>query len=213
MNESLYGTKRKTDRFGNLLRRDNIDQFAASYDAVEVNKNIAQDLLDYVMDGREGKSFRFYGKTNGVENTLVVKKISQMDRMIFVTKAGTEVELVPGGSGLQIVNKRTRRVILDKGNDLIIETLLSFSEFLFEGAYTTELTDDVLVVIKNKNGGFAKRHDGVQLEDIVIALRKKYPTTPRDQMTRKIDDALDFWSGSGEIMQDINGYWKPAYAI
>jgi len=50
-----------------------------------------------------------------------VKKIMKMGDVVFMVGT-TEVELYAAGSGLQVLNKKTRRTLLDAGNDMIWES-------------------------------------------------------------------------------------------
>jgi len=50
-----------------------------------------------------------------------VKKVMKMGDAVLMV-GSTEVELYAAGSGLQVLNKKTRKAVLDAGNDMIWES-------------------------------------------------------------------------------------------
>jgi hypothetical protein len=123
---ALKSKPRKTDAAGNLLKTaKQQDKTAAGWQKTQqtVQQNIAtaQDLIDTVEIKPVGTTFEIYGKKGGKEATIKVKKVMKMGDVVFMVGT-TEVELYAAGTGLQVLNKKTRRALLDAGNDMIWES-------------------------------------------------------------------------------------------
>jgi hypothetical protein len=123
---ALKSKPRKTDAAGNLLRTaKQQDKTAAGWQKTQqtVQQNIAtaQDLIDTAEIKPVGTTFEIYGKKGGKEATIKVKKVMKMGDVVFMVGT-TEVELYAAGTGLQVLNKKTRRALLDAGNDMIWES-------------------------------------------------------------------------------------------
>lgn len=113
---------RKTDRFGNLVAARPTTADAKKTDAsITSNLTTAADLIDLVGRKPVGTTFEIYGKKDGKEVSKKVKKVMKFGAVVFMIGT-TEVQLVPSGTGLQVVNAQTRRIILDRGNDMIWES-------------------------------------------------------------------------------------------
>jgi hypothetical protein len=69
----------------------------------------------------KGTTFEIYGKKSGKEATIKVKKTMKMGEVAFMV-GNTEVELYAAGNGLQVLDKKTRRILLDAGYDMIWES-------------------------------------------------------------------------------------------
>jgi hypothetical protein len=115
--------QRKTDKYGNLIPSiaSQVTRDASVKNTVAKNQATAQDLIDTVDEKPVGTTFEIYGKKGGKEATIKVKKIMKMGDVVFMVGT-TEVELYAAGSGLQVLNKKTRRTLLDAGNDMIWES-------------------------------------------------------------------------------------------
>lgn len=88
---------------------------------VERNEKTAADLLATIEKKPEGTTFEIYGKRNGQEVSVKVKKVRKMGDVVYMI--GTSpVELRVAGTGLQIINTKTKRMMLDRGADLIWES-------------------------------------------------------------------------------------------
>lgn len=88
---------------------------------VERNEKTAADLLATIEKKPEGTTFEIYGKRNGQEVSVKVKKVRKMGDVVYMI--GTSpVELRVAGTGLQIINIKTKRMMLDRGADLIWES-------------------------------------------------------------------------------------------
>jgi hypothetical protein len=115
--------QRKTDKYGNLIPSiaSQVTRDASVKNTVAKNQATAQDLIDTVDEKPVGTTFEIYGKKGGKEATIKVKKIMKMGDVVFMVGT-TEVELYAAGSGLQVLNKKTRKAVLDAGNDMIWES-------------------------------------------------------------------------------------------
>lgn len=114
--------KRKSDRFGNPVVKKPTKAASRKTDtAISANITTSQDLLDLVDSKPIGTTFEIYGMRGGVEVSRKVKKTRKYGEVVFVV-GSTEVELVPSGAGLQVVNKANRSILLDRGSDMIWES-------------------------------------------------------------------------------------------
>jgi len=111
--------KRKTDAMGNLLPKPSAKGWKASEAATGNAIEMAQQLIATMSIKPMGTKFEVYGQKNGKQYTLKVKKIKKMGIDSYETSSGREVELKAAGTGLQILDKRTRKVVLDRGDDML----------------------------------------------------------------------------------------------
>jgi len=124
---ALKGAKpRKTDAAGNLLKTQKQKEkasagWAKTQATVQSNIATAQDLIDTAEIKPVGTTFEIYGKKGGKEATVKVKKVMKMGDVVYMVGT-TEVELYAAGTGLQVLNKKTRKAVLDAGNDMIWES-------------------------------------------------------------------------------------------
>jgi len=110
---------RKSDRFGNPIKKSK--GFDASARAMQGNLATADDLLRIVDAKPVGTTFEVYGKKGGAEVSKKVKKMMKYGEVVLMV-GDTVVELVKSGTGLQVVDKQSRRIVLDHGNDMIWES-------------------------------------------------------------------------------------------
>lgn len=99
-----------------------VNRDAVAYIAAKKGENTAIDLLATIEQKPDGTTFEIYGKKNGKEYTLKVKKVYRMGQSVYETVSGRPVIFNVSGNGLQVMDKRTRKVVLDRGNDLIWES-------------------------------------------------------------------------------------------
>lgn len=111
--------KRKTDAMGNMLPKPSAKGWAASERATDNAIEMAQQLIAIMSIKPVGTKFEVYGQKNGKPYTLKVKKIKKMGIDSYETSSGREVELKAAGTGLQILDKHTRKVVLDRGDDML----------------------------------------------------------------------------------------------
>lgn len=111
---------RKTDKFGNLIKapvkpKVNMD------DVMAANMKTAKELIDLINGKPVGAVVTFYGKKPNKADEYemnIVRMMYQGDMIYTVKSSGRFVELRPTASGLQIVDTKTHRILLDKGNDV-----------------------------------------------------------------------------------------------
>lgn len=89
--------------------------------AVKQNEKTAADILSTMDKKPEGTTFEIYGNRNGKEVSVSVKKIRKMGDVVYMV-GNSVVEVRVSGVGLQVIDKKTRRVYLDRGMDMIWES-------------------------------------------------------------------------------------------
>jgi hypothetical protein len=94
---------------------------AVAGNTIAKNEKTAADLVALANKKPEGTTFEIYGKKDGKETSVKIKKTRVMGSVVFMMGAN-QVELNVAGTGLQIINKKTRRMVLDRGNDMIWES-------------------------------------------------------------------------------------------
>lgn len=112
--------KRKTDRFGNIMNPPKKGAEKKTEKAAEANKKNAQEILD-IFDRKPMKTpITVYGKKWGKPDDyemVIMKRMYQGDEVFVVKSSGRFVELRSTGAGLQVIDVKTKRILLDKGND------------------------------------------------------------------------------------------------
>jgi hypothetical protein len=94
---------------------------AVAGNTIAKNEKTAADLVALANKKPEGTTFEIYGSKDGKETSVKIKKTRVMGSVVFMMGAN-QVELNVAGTGLQIINKKTRRMVLDRGNDMIWES-------------------------------------------------------------------------------------------
>jgi hypothetical protein len=110
---------RKTDPMGNVLRKPSDKAWEKSERMTGNAIEMAQQLIATMSIKPVGTKFEVYGEKNGKPYTLKVKKIKKMGIDTYETAGSREVELKAAGTGLQVLDKRTRKIVLDRGNDML----------------------------------------------------------------------------------------------
>lgn len=109
---------RKTERHGIVVsgKKD----YSAAEKAVEANKKNAQSIIDIFHEKPHGTRITVYGRKYGknADHAMKISKKRMMGNDVHVVH-GTDriVHLNPSGAGLQVIDSRTRRILLDKGHD------------------------------------------------------------------------------------------------
>ena len=118
----------KTDVAGRLIKGSPSewmkDKRAAASDAI-VSGNIkdSEKLMQIINMKPEGTKFEIYGKKNGKEYIIKVKKIRSVGEIVFFMMPGNrQVEIRSSSAGLQVLDKNTQRQIMSNGNDMIWES-------------------------------------------------------------------------------------------
>lgn len=89
--------------------------------AVERNEKTAADILSMMEKKPEGTTFEIYGSKNGKEVSVKVKKLRKMGDVVYMV-GNSPVEVRASGAGLQVIDKKSHRVYLDRGMDMIWES-------------------------------------------------------------------------------------------
>jgi len=141
---------RKVDKKGNPVASlaQQVNRDARASNEVQKNEKTAQDLLATMNKKPEGTTFEIYGSKNGKETSVKVKKVRYMGNVVYMVGTN-EVELRVAGTGLQVIGKKSHRMLLDRGADLIWES----ADFLDVGRETIteirKLTKDELKTIRS----------------------------------------------------------------
>lgn len=112
--------KRKTDRFGNIIPEP-LPKGAkkATEKAIESGTKGAKEIID-LFDEKPGKPITIYGVKHGGKDEYkmtIIRKQYMGEPTFMVKSSGRPVELRPTGAGLQIVDIKSKRILLDKGKD------------------------------------------------------------------------------------------------
>jgi hypothetical protein len=111
---------RKTDARGNLISKPDSKKKSKTV-GLDANTavKLATQLMSEIDSHPVGTAFEIYGTKNGKEYTLKVKKVRKIGVEFYETVSGRVVVLNPAGTGLQVLDKKTRKIVLDRGNDYI----------------------------------------------------------------------------------------------
>lgn len=112
---------RQTDRRGIVAVKK--PDFDTPEEAIRQNQIVARDIISTIGTKPHGTPVNIYGRKKGQgadsnEHKVRVSKTRIMGRDVHVVH-GTdrEVHLNASGAGLQVIDAKTKRIILDKGND------------------------------------------------------------------------------------------------
>ena len=109
--------QRKTDARGNLLKKPKRDMSGMSAnDAVKMAKDLIKTLTQKAPNNA---SIEVIGSSGGKTYSFYIRrgKISGQDVWV-AAKSGNRVELNAAGTGLQVVDAKTHRIMLDRGTDV-----------------------------------------------------------------------------------------------
>ena len=110
--------KRKSDARGIVAKGSG--DFSGATKAVEKNRENAKSIIDVFQRKPHGTKVTVYGKKHGkdTEHTLKISKTRKMGSDVHVIH-GTDrvVHLNPSGAGLQVIDAKSRKILLDKGHD------------------------------------------------------------------------------------------------
>lgn len=111
---------RKTDRFGNIMNPPKKGAEKKTEKVAVANKANAEDILAIFDKKPMMTPITVYGKKWGKADDyemVIVKRMYQGDEVFVVKSSGRFVELRATGAGLQVIDVKTKRILLDKGND------------------------------------------------------------------------------------------------
>ena len=116
---------RKTEKHGAEIggKKD----FSAAEKSAKAGQQNAEEIMDVLHRKPEGTKIKVFGKgPRGTDKTVHVHRKTELGKHKFYhSPSGKEVELVKGGVGLRVLDARTKRVILDRGNDAIWESTMN----------------------------------------------------------------------------------------
>jgi len=110
----------KTDRFGNVKNPPKASQIKKTEKTAQANMKTADELVQLFKQKPMKTPITIYGKKWGKGEDyeiVVMKRLYQGSEVYVVKSSGRFVELRPTGAGLQIVDVKTKKILLDKGND------------------------------------------------------------------------------------------------
>lgn len=142
-------SNRRVDKKGKPVTSlaQQVTRDARAGNAIQKNEKTAADLLSTMNKKPEGTTFEIYGSKDGKETSVKVKKVRYMGDVVYMVGTN-EVELRVAGTGLQIISKKSHRMLLDRGADLIWES----ADFLDVGRETIteirKLTKDELKTVR-----------------------------------------------------------------
>lgn len=116
---------RKTDKRG--VEVGGKKDFSAAEKSAKAGQQNADEIMDVLHRKPEGTKIKVFGKgPRGTDKTVHVHRKTELGKHKFYhSSSGKEVELVKGGVGLRVLDARTKRVILDRGNDAIWESTMN----------------------------------------------------------------------------------------
>jgi len=114
--------QRKTDRFGNIMKTPAKGAEKKTEKAMAANKKDAEEILAIfkkkpmktpitVIGTKWGKSEEY--------EMVVMKRMYQGEEVFVVKSSGRFVELRPSAAGLQVIDQKTKKILLDKGKDAV----------------------------------------------------------------------------------------------
>jgi hypothetical protein len=111
--------KRKTDKRGIVAVKK--PDFDTPAEAIKHNQKVAHDIISAIQSKPHGSPVNLYGRKHGggtVEKKVRVSRKRIMGRDVHVIH-GTdrEVHLNPSGAGLQVIDAKSKRILMDRGND------------------------------------------------------------------------------------------------
>ena len=116
---------RKTEKHGVEVSAKKKD-FSAAQKAVAAGEKDAGEILDVIHRKPEGTKIKVFGKgPRGTDKSIHLHRKTELGKhRYFHSNTGKEVELIKGGVGLRVLDARTKKVVLDRGNDAIWESTM-----------------------------------------------------------------------------------------
>jgi hypothetical protein len=112
---------RKTDAMGNIKRKPNQKAWSDTRRKTAAAIDMAKDMIMTLAIKPVGIKIEIMGVKNGQPHSMFIRKIRRMGTDTYATMSGKEVELKAAGTGLQVLDKQSRRVMLDRGDDMLWE--------------------------------------------------------------------------------------------
>lgn len=111
---------RITDPMGNVTRKPNPKAWSATRKMTQSAIDTAKDMIMTLSIKPVGIKIEIMGKRrDGTSQSMFIRKALKMGRETYVSMSGKEVELKAAGTGLQVLDKATRRILIDRGEDML----------------------------------------------------------------------------------------------
>jgi hypothetical protein len=114
--------QRKTDRFGNIMKTPAKGAEKKTEKAMAANKKDAEEILAIFKKKPMKTPITIIGTKWGKSEEyemVVMKRMYQGDEVFVVKSSGRFVELRPSAAGLQVIDQKTKKILLDKGKDAV----------------------------------------------------------------------------------------------
>jgi len=114
--------KRKTDRFGNIMKPPAKGAEKKTEKAMAANKKDAEEILAIFKKKPMKTPITIIGTKWGKAEEyemVVMRRMYQGDEVFVVKSSGRFVELRPTAAGLQVIDQKTKKILLDKGKDAV----------------------------------------------------------------------------------------------
>jgi hypothetical protein len=112
---------RKTDAMGNLISKANRKAWSDTQRKTQATIDMAKDMIMTLSIKPVGIKIEVMGVKSGQPHSMFIKKVRRMGRETYSTMGDKEVELKAAGTGLQVLDKVSRRILLDRGDDMLWE--------------------------------------------------------------------------------------------
>lgn len=111
---------RKTDSMGNIIPKRNAKAWSDTKKKTAAAIDMAKDMILTLSIKPVGIKIEIMGRRlDGSPQSMFIKKAMRMGRETYLSMSGKEVELKAAGTGLQVLDKTNRRVMLDRGEDML----------------------------------------------------------------------------------------------
>jgi hypothetical protein len=116
---------RKTDKRG--IEKSGSGDFSAAEKAAKHGKEDADFIMKVLHRKPDGTRVKIFGKgPRGKDKAVHVHKKTELGKpRFFHSASGKEVELTSGGVGMKVLDAKTKKVILDRGNDALWESTIN----------------------------------------------------------------------------------------
>ena len=111
---------RKTDAMGNIIPKPNRKAWSASRKITKAAIDNAKDMIMTLSIKPVNIKIEIMGRErDGKPRSMFIKKAMKLGRETYVSMSGKEVELKAAGTGLQVLDRASRRILLDRGEDML----------------------------------------------------------------------------------------------
>ena len=112
--------QRKTDRFGNIMKTPAKGAEKKTEKAMAANKKDAEEILGIFKKKPMKTPITVIGTKWGKAEEyemVIMRRLYMGDEVYVVKSSGRFVELRPSAAGLQVIDQKTKKILLDKGKD------------------------------------------------------------------------------------------------